>query len=368
MDQYCVISKILSYLPISDYIPCLSLSREWNEVVKHSIGCLDNWQRYSIVVQFHAKSIQITDFDKLIYSCFCNERGLFFHLFYDGITLKIKMNSIHNLVVCHWVKLEVYFNVDIVWGKIEYHKVFNNYLIQIEKLLIDCTNIANIEIFKGQRNNIWSLSQVFFHLKTTNIPRLCAFDQTFPFHQTKEFFSYCYQRDAHFSLTDPTIFHYVVCHSGEIAIFSFKEMKIYREVVLSKNLINIYQSEMDQIIVSDKYLVILEDESDRPKLIIVDIDTKNVSRPSLSIPCYSFVELCPLINSRFMLLYHHKNYPTNYQIFQIGNEIKVIKTGQFNFKKPSKNFQAFKDFIRFDSIPNKLLYVNNHEISELFIE
>jgi hypothetical protein len=113
----------------------------------------DNWQRHEVIIKRMKKRQAIlTDFDIKISSCFCNHRGLFFDLFTDTISIKIKVCSILDPQFSVWLVLH---NESFKYAHLRdivYHKIFDSYFIQIGKLLIDCTNLIDLTIHKGEKD------------------------------------------------------------------------------------------------------------------------------------------------------------------------------------------------------------------------
>lgn len=376
MDQFSVISNILSFLPNSDYIACSYVNHVWYDVSHHYIRLWDNWQRNEVVIKLAKQGpVTLTKLDNKIACCFCKHRGLYFDLYThytDSKCIKIIISSILDPELLLLVVLDdKSFNYTFL-GQVVYHKIFDSYFIQIGKLLIDCSDLMNdLKIYKGEKDNVWSLSQVFFCLKKTNVPKLSVIDTTFPFRQTEQFFTYCHERTTHNSLENPKKFHYVVSYRDQLTAFSFDGITIYREVTLDLKSINIaIQSETEQIVVSDRYLIILNDETpiDYPFLLIIDLVTKFIISYELKVSDCDRIELCPFYQNKFMILFRNKNQQSDYQILTIGTQVSLIQSGKLDFAKISKNHQYFRDFVRSDGINSKLVYANKSKICELFIK
>lgn len=380
MDQYCIIDKILWFLSDCDYLLCLYINKQWYDVTRYRINAWDNWTKNSVLIEHIVQQNKIsffgTDFDQTLSICFCSDRGLFFRLVCDHTRLTVKIRSILNWKTTLYVHLKDPRNRMIDSDEVEYHKVFDCYFLKIGKILIDCTNLHQLQVHKGEKDNVWTLSQVFFHLKSTRVPRLSFMDQTYPFQINDDFFDHCLERKVHLSIETPKVYHYVVyhwdCERTRTFVFSFDGVKLLRKIdFVLRSLSQLIQVNeySDEIIVSDRHLVILDEDSQpHPLLIIYDVMKKFLIVHSLAPSANELIELCPLPNNKFLVLFLKKNQLSNYTIFHIGEKLHVTQSGMLNFVKPSKNIQDFKDFTRFDQKTNKLIYVNKSEICEIIVK
>ena len=367
MDQYSVISLILSKVDLSDLIACFQVNRLWNILVLERLNRLSNWTKTDL--QYHrffklSKQIPLSQTKKLGQS-FCWKRGIEFSLYVNLKTgnkfLRCKtlnhFSDTHlTLPKCTLINL-TYITIPPIFSTNQKTLYFIKFKLRNKKThrksfyFLDCTNLNDIKFYKRKHDYKppETIAWCFFELNRPNIESLND-SITTSFNLTS------YITTIHESNLDPNLFHLVSYCLGwrthQLLAFSGSQVLENYEISLYGDLLN----KIDDIVCGTEYFVaIYQDENDHT-LEIINFHTPHRSTYSFWYDEDSDSELCPLNNHTFLILFQNLS-KCFYKVFDI-HQMKEVSQGVLQlWTSNHKILFRNKSFI--DAKNSKIFYLNH---------